>query len=338
VKVQKLEQASGFVVYDLDGAETAVGVTRCAPKILQDGAKLLARSMTYLFASFELQMSGASAAVNAPADDREAALAAYVAEVAPDVEAKRFLTEPAKGVGPRDLAKLRELDSRSDLYWAVRHELRALGAAAVADAAVGGLDGKTVAIEGFDIAGPALAADVVERGGRIVAVGTGDGIAVNTSGLDSNALADAWVEHSVGLVAHLGDAQAAEDIFTSGADVLFTGSKAGVIDHDVAAGLGATAVVPIGPVPVTAKALAVLRRAGSTVIPDFISLAGPLFAMWPAPDVTVYDIRSQAIPALAESITDLLTHDDGPFLAGCYRAEAFLGTWQDDLPFGRPLA
>ena len=30
--------------------------------------------------------------------------------------------------------------------------------------------------------------------------------------------------------------------------------------------------------------------------------------------------------------------DDGPFLGACYAAEAFLSTWQDELPFGRPLA
>ena len=36
--------------------------------------------------------------------------------------------------------------------------------------------------------------------------------------------------------------------------------------------------------------------------------------------------------------SDLVTHDDGPLLAGCYRAEAFLSTWRDELPFGRPLA
>ena len=27
-----------------------------------------------------------------------------------------------------------------------------------------------------------------------------------------------------------------------------------------------------------------------------------------------------------------------PFLGVCYAAEAFLSTWQDELPFGRPLA
>ena len=37
-------------------------------------------------------------------------------------------------------------------------------------------------------------------------------------------------------------------------------------------------------------------------------------------------------------MVEALTSDDGPFLGACYSAEAFLSTWQDELPFGRPLA
>ena len=41
---------------------------------------------------------------------------------------------------------------------------------------------------------------------------------------------------------------------------------------------GHTDVVPTGPVPLTAKALAVLRAAGRTVLPDFVTTAGPSLA------------------------------------------------------------
>ena len=55
VVVNKLPDTDAFVVEDLDGASTHVGIVRLAPKILVDGATTLARSMTYLFASFEHQ-------------------------------------------------------------------------------------------------------------------------------------------------------------------------------------------------------------------------------------------------------------------------------------------
>ena len=63
-----------------------------------DGATALARTLTYRFASFERQVGGASAGINAKPDDRAAAVAAFVEEVEPLVADRRFLTEPGRGV------------------------------------------------------------------------------------------------------------------------------------------------------------------------------------------------------------------------------------------------
>ena len=41
---------------------------------------------------------------------------------------------------------------------------------------------------------------------------------------------------------------------------------------------------------------------------------------------------------IAEVVTELAGSPDGLFLAACARAETFLRSWQDTLPFGRPLA
>ena len=80
VIIQKLTSTEGFIAFDLDDAPAA-GVVRSAPKILVDGASLLARSLTYRFATFERKVGGASAGVNAAPDDRAGALAAFVGEV-----------------------------------------------------------------------------------------------------------------------------------------------------------------------------------------------------------------------------------------------------------------
>ena len=57
--LRKLSSTDAFIVTDLDDVPS-FGIVRSAPKILQGGAKDLARSMTYSFASFELQYGGAS--------------------------------------------------------------------------------------------------------------------------------------------------------------------------------------------------------------------------------------------------------------------------------------
>jgi len=107
VKIQKLTTTNGFIVIDLPDADLAAGPTRLAPKILQDGAEWLARSVTYTFASFGLEHSGASAGINAKAEERDDAITAYMEEVAPMVAEGRWLTWPSTGVTSDDLAALR---------------------------------------------------------------------------------------------------------------------------------------------------------------------------------------------------------------------------------------
>ena len=84
VKIHKLESTDAFIAFDLDDAPS-VGITRLARKVLQDGAQLLARSTTYSFASFGIQMGGGSAGINAAGDDGTVvARSAYVVLMAAD--------------------------------------------------------------------------------------------------------------------------------------------------------------------------------------------------------------------------------------------------------------
>ena len=122
------------------------------------------------------------------------------------------------------------------------------------------------------------------------------------------------------------------------ADVLFAGSKMGAINHTTAEQLQVGTVVPYSPIPVTARALAILSRAGTTVVPDFISTAGSLFAWWPTGDPSPEAIAADAAAKITASLEEIADHPDGLFLAAAYRAESFLATWQETLPFGRPLA
>jgi glutamate dehydrogenase/leucine dehydrogenase len=336
VTIQKLTATDGFIAFDLDDAP-AVGVTRSAPKILADGATLLARSLTYRFASFEHRIGGASAGVNAAPELRAEALAAFCAEVEPLVRDGRFLTEAAKGVTVDDLAPLRAHDPRPPEYWSRHDELTALGVAVAAEAGAGGLAGRRVAIEGFDTWGPALAAAVVERGGTVVAVGTTAGTAADAAGFAPDTLAQAWAATGADLVAGLtSEPGRPGDVLGADADILVAASKAGIVDHTAAARVRATAVVPAAAVPVTAKGLAVLRRAGVVVLPDFVTTAGPLFAGWPG--AGAIDPAAAAADAITAVLAEVGGHEQGPLLGACLRAEAFLGSWRPSLPFGRPLA
>jgi glutamate dehydrogenase/leucine dehydrogenase len=284
VRVQKLESTDGFLLFDLDGAERSAGVARLAPKVLNDSAELLARSVTYTFAAFGLRMSGASAGINAKPDGRDAAIAAFVEEVKPLVASGALTLHASTGLSDSDLAAL-GTDPPDPA-------LTAQSAIAAAEAALGTLDGATVAIVG---GGP------IADTARVTASDKGATVA-DDSGIDATA------------------------------DALLIAGKTGVIDHEGAESVKARVVVPLTPLPVTAKAYAAFRRADIVYVPDFIALAAPLLA--------TFDASNDADPV--ERVRELMQQlaEEGPngWLVAIGLAEAFLSTWQDGLPFGRPLA
>ena len=294
--------------------------------------------MTYRFASFERQVGGASAGINAKPDDRGRG-GGRLRRGGRTAGGGRTVPDRARAGGePDGLAALVALDPRPGDYWTLGPVLTGVSVTVAARVAAGGLEGATVAMEGFDANGPAIAAGLGQHGARLVAVSTAQGTATGP-GFDPDQLAGLWSAHGPELVAELVPPDALTDpeaVFGVEADVLVTGSRSGVVDDAVAGGLGARVVVPSGPTPVTAKALAGLRRAGKVVVPDFICTAGPMFAGWP--DEASSDPARAAADAIAAVLGEVMDHPDGPLLAACYRAEAFLATWCEQLPFGRPIA
>jgi glutamate dehydrogenase/leucine dehydrogenase len=282
VKVDELTGTDGFVVIDLDDATTSVGIARLAPKVLRDGAELLARSVTYAFAAFGVQgHGGASAAVNAKPEARDDAVAAFVDEVRPRAEAGALVLAPGTGLTADDLAPL---------GGTVPDPALAAAGALAAGRVAGPHDWRTAAVVGAGPVAEAASAQLAEAG------------------------------------ATLADAR-----FDAACDVLFVAGKAGVLDHATADAVQARTIVPLTPVPVTARALAVLSRAERVVIPDFLATAAPLLAAH-GPD------GGDPVQRIHAAVTDLAGEGTGLWLAAAQRAEANLAAWTDERPFGRPLA
>lgn len=349
MKIQKLASTDGFLALDHPDATVSTGVVRCARKVLRDGAVALARVRTYSHAILGQQRAGASAAINAEGDARADAIAAFLDEVKPLVADHRLALDPGKGVSGTDLAPLTEIDGRGPLHLTevdgrpLDELLLAEGVVAAVSGALGtGLAGRRVGIEGFAAGGPALAEAFARKGALVVAVSTSAGTASSGAGLDAAVLADAWATHGPALVSHVGEAAPAAAIWTAGTpDVLAVGSAVGVVDHVVAAGLTTMAggvVVPHSPLAVTARGLAEARRGGVAVLPDFLTTSGPLFAWWPPEGVDAAAVRAEATERITAITAQSGSHPAGHVLAACERAEAFLLTWVDELPFGRPLA
>jgi len=344
VRIHKFSTTDAFVAIDLADAEVSSGPVRWARKVLQGGAKDLARSQTYTYAVLGMKRGGASAGISADGPDRDAAIKAFVAEAANLVADGTYLPDAAKGVTESDLADLRDRDPRdtaraTDDAPTFTDRCDGLSAAVAAHHIAAGLGDKSVAIEGFAANGGSLATAVTERGAKVTAVSTTTGTVTNPDGFDVPALIEGWAAAGPDMVKDLGEVGDPKAVFGSGADVFFVGSKMGVVDHEVATRIEeAAVVVASGRIPLTARALAVLRRAGVAVPADFISLAGSTLALWGDTNRTEAEIFAGINEDVGDLTAEFRSHDDGPFLAACFEAESFLRGWQAELPFGRPLA
>ncbi|MEC7145665.1 MAG: hypothetical protein VXW59_08810, partial [Actinomycetota bacterium] len=234
MRIHKFETTEAFIAIDLEGAEASSGPARWAKKILQGGAKDLARSQTYTYAALGMKRGGAAAGISAPPEDRAAAVEAFLTEAEPLVADGTYLPDAAKGIGldelaplhaadPRDTARLGDFADRCD----------GLSAVVAAHHAVG-LDAKTIAIEGFENLGPWIADGVTGHGARLTAISTATGTVTNESGFSLAELNEAFAAHGADCVNELGEVGHPMAVFGAGADVLFAGSKVGIIDHKVA--------------------------------------------------------------------------------------------------------
>ena len=344
VPTRKLTSTNAFVIFDLEDAETASGLVRCAPKILPSSAAELARSATYTFAAHGCKRGGASAGINAKGDERDEAVRAFTDEIAEMVATGKFLPDAGRGMTEDDLQPLRADDLRGDALFA-EHEgmplatyLQGVGAVAAAGAALGGLEDRTAALEGFGSAGLAAAKELEEQGAKVVAVSTGAGAAAKPAGFSHAELSEAFASHSEEMAKHLGAGVSSGDsdsIWSTEADMFFAGSKIGAVDHNVAELFAPKVLASLAPLAFTTKALVALQRKDAKVLPDFVCLGGPVYAEG---QTSADDAIAAARTGTAALTAEASEHPEGIFLGACAIAERFLLTWRDELPFGRPLA
>ena len=345
---------SGFLVTDLKEAETSIGQVRLSKKILRSGAEQLARAATYLFAAHQFKIGGASAAINATPEKRGTAIAEFLNEITHLMAEDIFLPDPGKGLTVKDLAPLSVKDSRSQIRLQDMDGINfgqyctGLSAVIAAEGLLSDLENKTVIIEGFGPEALGALRELKQRNATLVGAGTENGFIYEAKGLDYEALDQAYQEHgSDFLDAADYETMSAKAFLKTPVDVLFVGSKMGVIDHTNADGLEISALASLHPIPYTARALSILNRKGVLVPPDFACLGGQLCTYWPKGEPTekaiIQDVISKTSSLVSEmqnGVQHFQDKENKPalFLAGCAIAEDFLKSWQEELPFGRPLA
>ena len=118
---------------------------------------------------------------------------------------------------------------------------------------------------------------------------------------------------------------------SSGVDVLFVRGKTGCLDHAVLADTNVRNVIGLQPLTTTARGLAVAGRAGTIIVPDYISAAGPILAALGLSRAEITNETRTAVGRIKGAGVET-------FVRACELAEEHLRTMTNTLPFGRPLA
>ena len=340
-----LKTVDAFVAFDLE-CPTSGGGTRLAPDVTERETQLLARAMTYKLAILGINMGGAKGAIRATASDRDDAVRRYVDEIRPLVESEKFLTATDLGTVPDDFRSLPS-SAQDDLmhsqYMGMPLDayLTGLGVATAAETVLGGLEGRTVAIEGFGKVGGATAVEMARRGARLVAFSTIHGCVRRPVGFAVDELLELRAQHGDRLVDHLGAAVApAAELFSVDADVLVPGARIGVIDETRARTLKARVVAPGANVPYTAGALAVLRERGIPALADFVCNSGATIGYVTSGLAGAGDSVAAVEKRVRELTRETLEDPQGPVSGAGRVAEAHLRTWLDEaqMPDGPALA
>ena len=353
-EVVELGSVPGFVVFDLPGAPLSAGGTRLAPDVSVAEVAVLARSMTYKFAALGERVGGAKAGVRGDPADRTGKaelMARFCAEVRPLTDAGRFLTGPDMGTAEEDFAPLRERRASPAAIRAVvagvpfEDLLTGYGVAVAAETALGraseGLDGRSVAIEGFGKVGGGVAREFSRRGGRVAAVSTVAGCVADPSGLDVDRLLALRQADGDACVLRYGrPVMSPHQLFTEvNADVLVPGTRPGAIDAQVARSLppGVRVIAPAANAPYTEAGAEVLRQRGIVALPDFVCNAGAVIGYRSPADATPDQVLAAVEARIGELIRAALGHPGGPLAGACEQAGGFLRSWWGEPP-GPPFA
>jgi glutamate dehydrogenase (NAD(P)+) len=234
-RIELRDEAAGLdalIVIDHDLFPVSAGGTRMLPDVDAREVARLARAMTWKFAVCGVRYAGAKAGIRFEGGDRDAVLAAYRRALTPFRDV--FLTGPDMGTRPSDFVTP---DLVADLpLWARSHEGLGMddlatghGVKAAAGAALDhlgrGLEGATVAIEGFGKVGAGTARACARAGARVVAISTVHGLVTDPAGLDVEQLLELRGRFGDRLVENAArEARPREELFGLEVDVLVPGA------------------------------------------------------------------------------------------------------------------
>lgn len=338
-RIELRDEAAGLdavIVIDHDLFPVSAGGTRMVADVDAQEVARLARAMTWKFAACGVRYAGAKAGIRFSGGDRDAVLAAYRRALTPFRDV--FLTGPDMGTNPADFVTP-DLDELP--LWAQSHEGLGMddlatghGVKAAAEAALAhlgrGLEGATIAIEGFGKVGAGTARACARAGARVVAISTLYGLVVDASGLDVEELLELRERHGDRLVEYASsEALPREELFELEVDVVVPGARPDSITAEVAERIRCAVVSPGANIPYAPGAVEVLHGRGIVAIPDFISNSGGVHLYESVeqddePEVALAKIESLVAQSVSRALAAAESDGITPLAAALREVRAYL--------------
>ncbi len=280
----------GHVVVDASIAGHACGGLRLSDTVNIEELRNLARSMTLKYGFNYMAQGGAKAGIVAdpdlPLDRRHRLLYRFGQLIAPLLRGGYYFSGPDMNVTADDVDVMlsgagvqlptprKGRGKKSGLYTAMGV---LVAAEAVASAMHMGLEGKTIAIEGFGAVGSAFAMLMTrKKKAKVVAISTTRGAIYNSAGLDVELLLKLREQHGNSLVDVYEDAEKIdhEDLLLLDVDILSPCARQFALTRDNACQVRARLVCPGANNPVTPEADEILSQRNILSVPHFMANGG----------------------------------------------------------------
>jgi len=286
-------QIKAILVVDNTALGQAIGGIRFAPDVTTNEVFRLARAMTFKNSAAGIAFGGGKAAIrgNPDVENKEEIIRTFAKLLRPHED---YIPGPDMGTDEHCMAIIQDEIGRAvglhkELGGIPMDEIGVTGFGAVEAADVAaeflgmGLEGKSVAIEGFGAVGQACFRSLVSKGAKVVAVSDIDGAIYNPDGLgfddlvqydtETRVVAKTWNRGYTG-----GKRITDMELFALDVDVLVPGARPDVITMDNVKDVKARLVVEAANIPTSLDAQRYLAERGITIIPDFIANAGGVIA------------------------------------------------------------
>lgn len=305
-------KTKGILVIDNSALGPGKGGIRLVPDLTVTEVFRLARVMTWKNALAELPFGGGKSGVKGdPKGDKASVMRAF-GKALKSLCPQEYLAGPDMNTGAEEMRAFvdgagnpKAATGKPTDMGGLPHELGSTGFGVAESTQVAaefagiGLNGTTVAIEGFGNVGTFTMKFLSEKGAKVVAVSDSKGTIYEPNGLNYDELMKTKTEKGTVLSYPSGKQLPTGDLFGLDVSILIPGARPDVINEKNVNNVKAKIIVEAANLPVKLGSEAILHGRGVLIVPDLIANAGGVILSYTE---SIGGTRDQAFSVITERV------------------------------------